>query len=154
MSTKLERYKRVEEQLNELLLKTTDPISRTATIVAVLHNKFNYFSWTGFYRLIDDELIVGPYQGLLACLLLKKHTGVCWTAIDQNKSIIVPDVHKFPGHIACDSRSMSEIVIPLKNEKGIIVGVLDVDSTELNSFDTDDEKGLSRIIELVYKKLS
>lgn len=153
MSTKLERYKRVEEQLQALLVKTTDPISRMATIAALLHSKFHYFSWIGFYRLVEDELIVGPYQGLLACMILKKTTGVCWASIDQNRSIIVPDVHKFDGHIACDSRSNSEIVIPLKNEKGTIVGVMDVDSTELNSFDIDDEKGLSKITEMVYKKL-
>jgi L-methionine (R)-S-oxide reductase len=147
---KTKRYERVREQLRELFSKTTDPISRMATAASLLHNKFNYFSWTGFYRIDNGELIVGPYQGLVACLLLKKHTGVCWAAIDEGKPFIVPDVHKFPGHIACDSRSNSEIVIPLRDKNGKIVGVLDVDSTELNSFDKDDETGLTKIAELIY----
>ena len=150
MSAKSERYKRIYVQLEELFVKTSDPISRMSTTASLLHNKFDYFFWTGFYRLVDGELVVGPYQGQIACLLLKKHTGVCWTAIDTDKNIIVPDVHKFPGHIACDSRSMSEIVIPLRNEKNIIVGVLDVDSAELNAFDKDDETGLTKIAGLIY----
>ena len=153
MSAKSERYKRVHEQLEELFKKTSDPISRMATSASLLHNKFNYFFWTGFYRLVDDQLVIGPYQGQIACLLLKEHTGVCWAAIDKGKTLIVPDVHKFPGHIACDSRSMSEIVIPLRNEKDIIVGVLDVDSAELNSFDKDDEIGLTAIAELIYNNI-
>ncbi|MCX6112727.1 MAG: GAF domain-containing protein [Proteobacteria bacterium] len=150
MSAKSERYKRVCEQLEELFLKTQDPVSRMATAVSILHNKFDHFYWTGFYRLVDDELVVGPYQGLVACLLLKKHTGVCWTAIDKNESIIVPDVHKFSGHIACDSNSKSEIVIPVRDKNGIVTAVLDVDSTELDSFDKDDEIGLTSIAQLIY----
>ena len=153
MSAKSERYKRVYTQLEELFVKTSDPISRMSTTASLLHNKFDYFFWTGFYRLVDGELVVGPYQGQIACLLLKKHVGVCWAAIDNDKNIIVPDVHKFPGHIACDSRSMSEIVIPLRDEKGTIVGVLDVDSAELNSFDKDDETGLTSIAGLIYNRV-
>jgi len=153
MSAKSERYKRVCEQLQELFGKTSDPISRMATTASLLHNKFDYFSWTGFYRLVEGKLVVGPYQGLIACLLLKEHSGVCWAAIDRAQNLIVPDVHKFPGHIACDSRSLSEIVIPLKDKKGIIVGVLDVDSTELNSFDKEDETGLTMVTELIYKDI-
>ncbi|MEI6079017.1 MAG: GAF domain-containing protein [bacterium] len=150
MSSKSERYQRVREQLKELFFAPSDPISKMATAASLLHNKFKYFSWTGFYRLVDGELIVGPYQGAIACIILKKHTGVCWAAIDGKKSLLVPDVHKFPGHIACDSRSQSEVVIPVKNKDGAIVAVLDVDSTELNSFDEEDEKGLTEIADLIY----
>lgn len=121
-----------------------------ATITAVLHHKFDYYFWTGFYLLQEGELTVGPYQGPVACIRLKKDTGVCWAAINSKNAVVVPDVHLFPGHIACDSRSNSEIVVPLKNPKGEIVGVLDVDSKDLASFDEADKAGLERILTLVY----
>ncbi len=124
-----------------------------STIASVLHHKFDYFFWTGFYLLTDGELIVGPYQGSVACIKLKKDTGVCWAGINRKETIIVPDVHKFPGHIACDSRSNSEIVVPLKDQSGKIIGVLDVDSKALNAFDEEDKIGLERIAELVYRKV-
>jgi GAF domain-containing protein len=117
-----------------------------STIIALLHHKKSYFYWTGFYLLFDNELTVGPYQGTLACQVLKKNTGVCWTAIYQQKTIIVADVHLFPGHIACDSKSNSEIVVPLRNTENKIIGVLDVDSKELNSFDETDAKYLEQIV--------
>jgi GAF domain-containing protein len=108
------------------------------------------FFWTGFYFLIDGKLQVGPYQGSLACIDLTRDTGVCWAAINQAKTLIVPDVHAFPGHIACDSRSASEIVVPLFNEKDELCGVMDVDSRELNSFDETDAFWLEKISRLVY----
>jgi GAF domain-containing protein len=108
----------------------------------------DYFFWTGFYFLDNGELIAGPYQGPVACQLLAKDTGVCWASINQQKSLVVPNVHEFPGHIACDSRSNSEIVIPLRNTEGKIIGVLDVDSKVLNSFDETDRKGLEKILSL------
>ncbi|PKP35174.1 MAG: histidine kinase [Bacteroidetes bacterium HGW-Bacteroidetes-17] len=148
---KLNRYKRVYAQLDELLKDSTDPVANQSTIIAVLHHKFDYFFWTGYYRLIEGELIVGPYQGAVACIHLKKNTGVCWAAINSGKTVIVSDVHDFAGHIACDSRSKSEIVIPVKNKKGEIMCVLDVDSQELNSFDEADAEGLEKIVELIYK---
>ena len=148
---KLNRYKRIYAQLEELLKNSTDPISNQATILAILHNKFSYFFWTGFYRLIDGELIVGPYQGSVACILLKKNTGVCWSSIKTRETVIVNNVQEFTGHIACDPRSKSEIVIPVKNKKGEIMCVLDVDSKELNSFDEADAEGLGKITELIYK---
>ena len=120
-----------------------------ATIVAVLHHKMDYFFWTGFYLLDDGELIVGPYQGSLACIKLKKDTGVCWAGINKGETIIVPDVHEFPGHIACDSKSKSEIVVPLRDNKGKIIGVLDVDSKDYDSFDEADKEGLERICTLI-----
>lgn len=144
------RYQRIYKQLEELLQKTNDPFARMSSTIAVLHNKMEYFFWTGFYFLKDDKLIVGQYQGPVACQELKKDTGVCWAGINEKRAIVVPDVEQFPGHIACDSRSKSEIVIPLKNKEGNIIGVLDVDSNEYNQFDEVDEMELSKILNLIY----
>lgn len=143
------RYDRIYKQLEGLLQSHDNTIAALATTVAVLHNKFDYFFWTGFYLLTDGELIVGPYQGPVACIKLEKDKGVCWAGINKKETVIVPDVHQFPGHIACDSRSNSEIVVPLKNRSGTIIGVLDVDSKDLNSFDETDKEGLERILRLI-----
>jgi L-methionine (R)-S-oxide reductase len=148
-NTKPERYKHIHAQLRELFTKPGNDISRMSTVVALLHHKMKYFFWTGFYLLDKGELIAGPYQGPVACQLLEKDTGVCWAAINKGESIVVPNVHEFPGHIACDSRSNSEIVVPLKNSSGEIIGVLDVDSKDLNAFDEDDMAGLENILELL-----
>jgi L-methionine (R)-S-oxide reductase len=147
------RYNRVYNQLTELLHPYNNEIAAMATIAAVLHHKFDYFFWTGFYLLTNGELIVGPYQGSVACIKLKKDTGVCWAGINQKVTLIVPDVHKFPGHIACDDRSNSEIVIPVYGKNTEILAVLDIDSKELNSFDEEDAKGLERIVDLIYRKV-
>jgi L-methionine (R)-S-oxide reductase len=144
------RYQRLFHQIEALMQKTSNPEARMATIVAVLHHKMTYFFWTGFYMLQNGELIVRTYQGPLACQVLQKNTGVCWAAIDEKKTIVVPDVHLFPGHIACDSRSLSEIVIPVKDQSGAISGVLDIDSKFLNSFDESDAKWLEQIVGLIY----
>ncbi len=143
------RYGRLFSQLGDLLTKTADPDARMATIVAVLHNKMEYFYWTGFYMLIDGELTVRTYQGPLACQVLKKHTGVCWAGIDRGEVVVVQDVNQFPGHIACDSASNSEIVIPLRDKSGKITGILDVDSKSLNSFDEIDARWLEKIVSLI-----
>ena len=143
------RYQRIYTQLAPLMHKTTDPDARMATITALLHHKMEYFSWTGFYFLKSGILTVKSYQGPLACQVLQEHTGVCWAAIDQKKTIVVPDVHLFPGHIACDARSRSEIVVPVRNPDGQITGVLDIDSTAVNSFDTTDAEWLEKIIKLI-----
>jgi len=143
------RYQRVISQLEGLLTKTKDPVARMATIAAVLSNKFDYFFWFGFYFLHVDKLIVGPYQGPVACQVLQG-TGVCLAAVAQNQSIVVADVHKFPGHIACDSRSNSEIVVLVRNPQGNIMAVLDVDSTAFDSFDETDRIHLEIISALVY----
>ena len=148
---KEKRYQRVLTQLESLLTKTDQPIPRMATIAAVLHHKMDHFFWTGFYLLVDGELMVGPYQGAVACQILKKNTGVCWSAILKNEVEIVPDVHQFPGHIACDSRSNSEIVVPLIDQSGAILGCLDIDSQEYNNFDEIDKIYLTRISHLVYQ---
>lgn len=147
---KQERYSRIVHQLEELLKKPGTLDSRMATVIAVLHHKMEYFFWTGFYFLNGGELTVKSYQGPVACQLLEKNTGVCWASINQKKTIIVPDVHKFPGHIACDSRSQSEIVIPVINPQGDLIGVLDVDSKELSSFDETDATNLEKIVSLLF----
>jgi len=147
---KVARYDRLYQQIKELLAGHTNTISKMATIVAVLNNKMECYFWTGFYMLNNGDLLVGPYQGPVACIKLKKDTGVCWAGINQQKSIVVSDVEKFPGHIACDSRSKSEIVVPLKNEYNEIIGVLDVDSSELNSFDETDRNYLEKILYLIF----
>jgi GAF domain-containing protein len=145
---KSERYQRIYLQLKDLFVKTDNTIARMATTVALLHNKFDYYFWTGFYILNNGELTVGPYQGSLACMVLRQNTGVCWAGINQQKAILVENVDDFPGHIACDSRSQSEVVIPLfKNNQ--IIAILDVDSKELGSFSEADVVGLQKIIELI-----
>ncbi len=145
---KEKRYERIYSQLQELLTKTDDKIAKMVTVAAVLKAKQPHFFWCGFYRIVDGELIVGPYQGSVACQVLKKNTGVCWHAVNTEETVIVPDVEKFPGHIACDSRSKSEIVVPLfENDR--VYTVLDVDSDKLNSFDNTDAHWLEKIVGLI-----
>jgi GAF domain-containing protein len=150
-SKKKSRYERIYNQLKDLLPKTDDKQARMSSIIAVLHHKIDYFFWTGYYFLKNGKLVVGPYQGPVACQELEKNKGVCWSGINKEDTIIVPDVEKFPGHIACDSRSKSEIVVPIRDEKNQIIGVLDIDSKELNSFDETDKEELNRIVKLVYE---
>ncbi len=149
-SSKLAKYKRIYKQIEELTTPVNNPYSRMATVTAVLHHKMKGYFWTGFYLLDKGELLVGPYQGPLACLRLKKDTGVCWAGVNSKETVIVDDVESFPGHIACSSLSKSEIVVPLKKD-GVVIGVLDVDSRDLSQFDEDDQKGLELILELIYK---
>jgi GAF domain-containing protein len=144
------RYSRIYQQLGELVLKSNSPQARMATIIAVLHHKMDYFFWTGFYLIENDELTVFMYQGPVACQVLEKNKGVCWAAFNKKETMIVEDVHQFPGHIACDSRSNSEIVIPFRNRENEIIGVLDVDSQEKTSFSETDARWLEKILELVY----
>ena len=146
---KINRYKRLYLQIEELLKKSNDETAHMATISAVLYHKLDYFFWCGFYRLIDGELIVGTYQGPVACQILSKNKGVCWAAVNEKKTIVVPNVHLFPGHIACDSRSKSEIVIPYFDKNKNVIAVLDIDSSELNSFDEVDAEYLEKIIFLL-----
>lgn len=143
------RYARIYDQVTELLIKSNNPISAMATISALLHHKMDFF-WTGFYLLHEGKLQVGPYQGSLACIDLKNDTGVCWAAITRKRTVIVPDVHDFPGHIACDSRSQSEIVVPLFNAEGHITGVLDIDSATLSTFDETDALWLEKLVKLIH----
>jgi GAF domain-containing protein len=136
--------------LQQLFANATDPISRMGSAAALLHHKMPHFFWTGFYRLVDGDLIVGPYQGPLACMLLERHTGVCWAAIDSGESIMVADVHAFPGHIACDGRSSSEVVVVVRDGAGEILGVLDVDAAKTDAFTQADVAGLEQVARLIY----
>ena len=152
---KFKKYERLYKQINDLIQKSSNnPGSNMSTIIAVLHHKIEYFFWTGFYFLKEGKLQVGPYQGSLACINLVKDTGVCWAAFNKKETLIVSDVEAFPGHIACDSRTRSEIVIPIFNEKNKLCGVLDVDSKELDSFDKTDAFWLEKISALIFHNKS
>lgn len=143
------RYGRIYKQLSELVLKSNSTSARMATIIAVLHHKMDYFFWTGFYMIENGNLTVNSYQGPVACQILEKDKGVCWAAFNKKEPVVVEDVHNFPDHIACDSRSNSEIVIPFKNKTGEIIGVLDVDSSQKASFSEVDARWLEKILELI-----
>jgi GAF domain-containing protein len=144
------RYERIAGQLEELFAKTADPVARMATAVAVLHHKMPHFFWTGFYHHDAGRLIVGPYQGPLACAVLPGPDGVCWTCFRRGESILVPDVEAFPGHVACDARSRSEVVVPVRDRSGAVTGVLDVDSEEPEAFSAVDVAGLERIAAMIH----
>lgn len=125
-----------------------DDIALMATINSVLANRFPYYFWTGFYRVCGDRLVVGPYIGTIGCLQIEIGRGVCGTAAARKETVIVPDVTQFPGHIACDPNSKSEIVVPVFDGDRNLIAVLDVDSDRLDAFDDDDREGLERIIAL------
>jgi len=144
------RYSRIYNQLSELVKKSNSPSAWMATIIAVLHHKMDTFFWTGFYLIENGEMTVNMYQGPVACQVLEKNKGVCWAAFNKKETVVVEDVHQFPGHIACDSRSNSEIVVPLKNRGGEIIGVLDVDSKDKAVFDDTDAQWLEKILKLIY----
>jgi GAF domain-containing protein len=127
---------------------TLDDIALMATINSILAHRFRHFYWTGFYRVCGDRLVVGPYIGTVGCLQIEFGRGVCGTAAAERKTIIVPDVNAFPGHIACDPNSKSEIVVPVFAPDGALVGVLDVDSDQLDAFDEEDQRGLETIVAL------
>lgn len=127
--------------------ESLDDIALMATINSVLANRFDTYFWTGFYRLVDGRLVIGPYIGTVGCLQIEVGRGVCGTAAAQRRTLIVPDVSKFPGHIACDPNSKSEIVVPVVRNSELL-GVFDVDSDQLNAFDEEDQAGLERIIAL------
>lgn len=125
-----------------------DDIALMATINSVLANRFPHYFWTGFYRVCGDRLAVGPYIGTVGCLQIEFGRGVCGTAAARRETIVVPDVTKFPGHIACDPNSKSEIVVPVFDRDGALIAVLDVDSSSLDAFDEEDQRGLERIVAL------
>lgn len=149
-SSKLAKYDRLYEQIKQYVQTTDDIWARLATMEAVLHHKMQAFFWTGVYALIDDELIVRSYQGPVACQKLKHHTGVCWAAVSSGETVSVGNVEEFPGHIACNAMSKSEIVIPIRDRKGNVFACLDVDSDQLNAFDKEDEQGLKKILTLLF----
>jgi len=125
-----------------------DDIALMATINSVLASRFPHFYWTGFYRVCGDHLIVGPYIGTVGCLQIEFGRGVCGTAAATRQTVIVPDVNEFPGHIACDPKSKSEIVVPVFGRDSELIAVLDVDSDQINSFDEEDQRGLEKIVAL------
>ncbi len=145
--TKEEQYQHIFPQIKGLMEGETDLIANLANVAAALKEQFGFF-WVGFYLVKADELVLGPFQGPVACTRIKKGRGVCGSSWEQGKTIIVPDVEKFPGHIACSSLSKSEIVLPLFSDSKI-VGVLDVDSSTLDSFDETDEMYLQKIVDLI-----
>ena len=142
--TKQEQYEALIPQIQGLLQGENNLIANLANMSAALKEQFNWW-WVGFYWIHDDELVLGPFQGPVACTRIKKGRGVCGSAWEKGATIIVPDVEKFPGHIACSSASRSEIVVPVF-QNGQIVGVLDVDSTELAHFDAIDQTYLEEIV--------
>ena len=145
---KAEKYALLYKQIAALVEGESDPIANMANIAAMIHHTFGFW-WTGFYRVCGEELVLGPFQGPLACSRIAYGRGVCGTAWKQQQTQLVPDVELFPGHIACSSLSRSEIVIPVWSN-GEIVAVLDIDSEHLATFDTTDQEWLEKIVQLLY----
>ena len=145
--TKAERYALLTRQIEAVVAGETDMIARMANVASMIHHTFGFW-WTGFYRTVGNELILGPFQGPLACTRITFGRGVCGTAWRDEQTIVVPDVEQFEGHIACSSASRSEIVVPLR-QNGTIIGVLDIDSSELATFDATDQEWLERIVEII-----
>jgi GAF domain-containing protein len=145
-------FKRLTTQILDLIAKTDDPVSHRATAVALLHHKVPGVSWTGFYFLRGEDLVVEAYQGPVACLVLERHQGVCWAGVDRNETCLVDDVEAFPGHIACDSRSRSEVVVPVRDAAGRAIGVLDVDSHLPNHFTDAHREGYETVVRLLEER--
>lgn len=147
--TKEEKYLAILPRIQALLVGETDEIARMSNIAAALHGEFGFW-WTGFYRVApSDELVLGPFQGPVACMRIAKGRGVCGTSWNEERTVIVPDVERFPGHIACSGESRSEIVVPSR-KRGRIAAVLDIDSKELNNFDEIDKKYLEEVASMLY----
>ena len=145
---KTEKYRLLERQVAALLEGETDVIAKMANIAAVLHGTFGFW-WTGFYRVAGDELVLGPFQGPVACMHIPFGKGVCGTAWKRNETVVVPDVEQFPGHIACSSLSRSEIVVPVFSKAHEVVAVLDIDSKDLATFDNIDRQYLEAVCSLI-----
>lgn len=143
LGTKAERYSTLLPQVEAVTSDECDMIANMANVAAMIHETFGFW-WTGFYRVIGDELVLGPFQGPLACTRIAKGRGVCGTAWAKGETIVVPDVDQFPGHIACSSASRSEIVVPIRSN-GEVIAVLDIDSEHLNTFDDTDREWLEKI---------
>lgn len=148
MKDKETLYKEMIPQAESLLEGETDEIACMANLAALLHRAFGFW-WTGFYRVVGDELVLGPFQGPVACIHIPYGRGVCGTAWKRNETVVVPDVEEFPGHIACSSESRSEIVVPV-HRQGQVVAVLDIDSKELAAFDDTDREFLETIVKNIF----
>ena len=144
---KAEKYQLLLPQIEALVAGETDSIAKMANVAAALHETFGFW-WTGFYRVVNDELVLGPFQGPIACTRIRYGRGVCGTSWQQEEAIVVPNVHEFPGHIACSSASNSEIVVPLIRDNRVIA-VLDIDSTDFGTFDQTDKAYLEQIVRLL-----
>lgn len=146
-------YEEAEKELISITEGETNVTALMATVSCILAQKFDYYFWTGFYNVDpakENELVVGPYQGTLGCLRIPFGRGVCGTAASTRETQVVEDVHAFPGHIACDSRTNSEIVVPVVNADGQLIAVLDVDSVEPNSFDETDRIALETLMQRIF----
>ena len=150
--TKKERYEVLLPQIKALISDEQDVIANLANISAAIWQSFK-FLWVGFYRVDGDELVLGPFQGPIACTRIAKKFGVCGTAWERNETIIVENVHEFPGHIACSSESKSEIVVPIRCESGKVRLILDIDSKKLSTFDATDKKYLEDIAAMITQRL-
>lgn len=146
--TKQEQYENLLPQIKGLLEGEDDIVANMANVAAALWQQFGWL-WTGFYIVKNEQLVLGPFQGPIACTRIAKGRGVCGTAWSESRTLIVPDVEAFPGHIACSSASRSEIVVPII-QNGIVVAVLDVDSEQLNHFDETDKIYLEQIVQLLH----
>jgi GAF domain-containing protein len=145
--TKEEHYKSLLPQVKALCEGETDLIAKMANVAAMLHTEFGFW-WTGFYRVVNNELLLGPFQGPIACVHIAYGRGVCGTSWKERRTVVVPDVEEFPGHIACSSESRSEIVVPVFRSDNIIA-VLDIDSRELATFDDTDVQYLEQVVALL-----
>ena len=145
---KIEKYQLLTEQIRALTDGETDSVAVMANVCAAIHAAMGFW-WTGFYRVKDGELVLGPFQGPVACMHIGYGKGVCGTAWKEQRTIIVPDVEQFPGHIACSSLSRSEIVVPVFSKGGEVVAVLDIDSKELATFDDIDQRHLEEICKVI-----
>lgn len=145
--TKADKYKELYKQLASLLEGESDQIANMANMAALLHETFGFW-WTGFYIVKGEQLVLGPFQGPIACTRIPYGKGVCGTSWQRQETIVVPDVHEFPGHIACSSLSRSEIVVPIFSNNEVYA-VLDIDSKELATFDETDKEWLEKIVELL-----
>lgn len=146
------KYTQLSTQLDALLTGEQNFYANLSNTSALLNQFFDRINWVGFYIIEEDQLVLGPFQGLPACVRIEIGKGVCGTAVARQKSIIVPDVHDFPGHIVCDAASRSEIVIPIiKNEQ--VLGVLDIDSPELDRFSDVDRQGLEKVVKTLIKHI-
>ena len=145
--TKQKRYEALLPQIEAVVEGESDLIANMANVAAMLHETFGFW-WTGFYRVVGEELVLGPFQGPMACTRIRKGRGVCGTAWQEAATQVVPDVDKFPGHIACSSASRSEIVVPVFREEEVIA-VLDIDSDRLATFDDTDRRYLEQVVQLL-----
>ena len=145
--TKEEQYAALLPQVKSLCEGESDMIAKMANVSALLHSEFGFW-WTGFYRVLDGELVLGPFQGPIACIHIAYGRGVCGSAWKERRTLVVPDVEQFPGHIACSSESRSEIVVPMFKD-GVMWAELDIDSRELGTFDETDRVWLERVVEVV-----